>query len=198
MSDHGNESAMIAECQTWFYLSAGDQDPGQHHIWTYSTQNVTVESWWRQLRRRCTDFWIRHFQSMEDINVWNGEIIDRWALVAVHLPLIREDLERTRLEHNGHRIRNQRGRVRPGGRPDDMYTLPRLYNAETCGMCVSQNAIDHAKAIFNLNDTPEALPFAVSCLVDRWLANNRITVTRENCLRVYKQVRGMLCAVCSD
>lgn len=188
---------MIAQCQTMFYYP--DPNAASHHTWTFSIRNVTVESWWRRLRQMCTLYWHREFMDLESDGLWSGDIVDRWALVSVYLPLINSDLDRTAFDHNMHRVRAQRGRIRPGGQPDDLYSLPEQFGGRQCGKNVTVQEIDLVETTFNLPriESLQATPEAVEVVVNDFFQRNRVEITRENAKTLYLQVRALLNDVCA-
>ena len=45
----------------------------------------------------------------------------RWMILYVYIPLLESELEDLKLAYNAHKIRTQKGKLRPDGIPDDMY-----------------------------------------------------------------------------
>lgn len=187
-------------CQADFFWDDDEDDPGRHHCWTFSIRNVTIERWWRDLRKMATQYWLDEFQALENEHLWRGDVIDRWALISIYLPLMQKDLERVVTEYNSHVIRSQRGKIRPGGRPDDLYLMPGIFGGRQCGMKVTNDDIDHAKREIDLvnYEMPHAVPEPVSRIISDWLYRNRVQVTRENAKLLYQQVRLLLLSVCEE
>ena len=47
--------------------------------------------------------------------------IYRWILPYVYIPLLETELADLKMAYNAHKIRKQKGKLRPDGVPDDMY-----------------------------------------------------------------------------
>jgi hypothetical protein len=198
VSDFGRESTLIAQSQALFYVS--DRNPTAHYTWTYSVRNVTIESWWRRLRQMCTLYWHQEFMELETEGQWTGDIVDRWALISVYLPLINKDLDRTAFDHNLHRIRSQRGRIRPGGQPDDLFSFPEQFGGRQCGKSVSMPEIDLVETTLNLPNIASlhAVPAEVEVVVNDFFLWNQVQVARENAKTLYLQVRALLNGICAN
>lgn len=51
----------------------------------------------------------------------------RWILLYVYIPLLETELADLKMAYNAHKIRKQKGKLRPDGVPDDMYYFPDPY-----------------------------------------------------------------------
>ena len=53
--------------------------------------------------------------------------IHRWILLYVYSPLLETELADLKMAYNAHKIRKQKGKLRPDGVPDDMYYFPERF-----------------------------------------------------------------------
>lgn len=192
MSDHGGENGKIGFAQVCFY--ANEEKAVNRYRRTYSVLNVTVESWWGQMTKIGTEYWAIEFALLEQDGLWTGHEIDRWALRWVYLPLINEDLTRIASDHNLHSIRPQKDRIRPSGKPDDLYNIPESFGGRRCGKRVTEEDIDAVRSALGVEnfELPEAVPLAVDEILTEWAARNRIQVTRINAKQIYIEARDLL------
>lgn len=148
----------------------------------------------------CTLYWHEQFEELERLGLWGGHVAERWALVAVYMPLINADLKRVAEDHHKHRIRYQHRRIRPGGQPEDMYNFPEAFNGRQCGMQVSQSNVDELVRILEIpeNNIPNPLPAEVSTMFQRWCHRNKVEITRENAKTIYCQVRALFIDICQN
>lgn len=51
----------------------------------------------------------------------------RWMLLYVYIPLLETELADLKMAYNSHKIRKQKGKLRPDGCPDDMYRFPERF-----------------------------------------------------------------------
>lgn len=183
---------MIAVCQQYFFRD--DQTPVAHHRWTYSVFNVTIESFWRRLRSLSAQYWLNEFEKLEYDGFYLGTNVDKWCIAAVYLPLIKADLNRAKSDHNEHNIRTQRNRIRPGGVPEDLFTVPELYGGRQCGRMVTQSDVDDAVQFSDVGglELPDFLPGVVARMIHNWRVMNRVSVKRTNARNVYLQLRELL------
>ena len=54
--------------------------------------------------------------------------IHRWILLYVYIPLLETELADLKMAYNAHKIRKQKGKLRPDGVPDDMYYFPERFD----------------------------------------------------------------------
>lgn len=54
-------------------------------------------------------------------------VINRWLLLYVYIPLLESELTDLRNDYNAHKIRKQKGKLRPDGIPDDMFYFPEKF-----------------------------------------------------------------------
>ena len=47
-----------------------------------------------------------------------------------YLPLLEQELQELKLDYNSHKIRKQRGKLRPDGIPDDMFFFPERFGEQ--------------------------------------------------------------------
>jgi len=200
MTDHGTENGEIGLAQILFhYDDATLASVLSHYRRTFSTANVCVESWWRQMKRIGTLYWLREFQSLQQESLWTGHQFDRWALLFVYLPLVQEDLKRIADDHNNHYIRLQRHRIRPPGRPNDLYIIPESVGGRRCGRTVSEDEVDDMRRALDVEDVefeePDAVPNALEEMLKNFLDSRNIVVTRSNARSVYVAIRELIYAL---
>ena len=53
--------------------------------------------------------------------------IHRWILLYVYIPLLETELADLKMAYNAHKIRKQKGKLRPDGEPDDMCYFPNRF-----------------------------------------------------------------------
>lgn len=157
--------------------------------------NVCIESYWRQHRQRSADYWIDVFSSFSMENVYTGDIVDKWCLWYVYLPLIEADLKLAMEYHNEHRIRSQPGRVRPHGKPNFIYDHPELYGAAKCGIRISAQQLQELLVEANIDslDVPDFLPAAIRRIINEWMRFNQIPqINPDNAKQIYLQLRDYI------
>ncbi|KAG6171952.1 hypothetical protein E4U51_008021 [Claviceps purpurea] len=133
------------------------------HLYGESTRNIRIESWWRQLRKGCTDFWISYFARLCGQNLFRSEnYVDQIALYAVYGPMIQGEIGDFVDLWNGHSIRNQRNRAHVvSGKPADLW---RTQDAPNCGVRLSEDVdADDRVALNQMLDPLEAID------IDRFL-----------------------------
>ena len=190
-SDFGNETRLIAACQA--KLFSGDIDPTIHHRWVYSTMNTTIESYWRLHRARSAQFWIDYFGELKRDGLYNGSIVDKWCLWMVYIPIIQRDVDKAREYHNAHVIRRQRNRVRPNGRPELMFSMPEEYGGRQLGTTVDGQTVRDLMDSLDIMslELPDYLPAAARRRMDHWISCNKVSITMENAVTIYVQLRNM-------
>ena len=61
------------------------------------------------------------------MKVWKFQDGFRWILLYIFIPLLERELPDLKIAYNAHKIRKQKGKLRPDGIPDDMYYFPERF-----------------------------------------------------------------------
>lgn len=128
-ADDGTEHALIEPIH--IYLSSLNRNEISNSFSiTTSPQNQRIESYWATLQKDKIGWWRRFFRDLTD-----NELLDTSDPVVLDcvrycfMGIIREDLKAIMDDWNNHIISKSRNGG-PSGRPNCMYFLPHLYNAE--------------------------------------------------------------------
>lgn len=98
-----------------------------------SVHNQRIESYWAQLRKLVTGFYIDLFKLMQHKGVLNSAIPGHIECLRICFgPLIQHDLNMVRKLWNDHKIYKQPKKNIPGGIPNLLFKLPEKYNATDC------------------------------------------------------------------
>lgn len=189
VSDFGHESARVLESQVLFW---GDADAQRR---MYSINNTTIERFWGQMTDLCTATWREHLQNLIARGDYDPDnFYDYNAMVSTYLPVIQQSLDEAAATHNAHRVRYQRGRIRPAGRPDDMWRFPEQFGGIRCGLTVDDAAVDWVKATLGIGDVDATLVEEpeVGEVVQNWMNLNQVVLTRENVQIMYWRVKNLL------
>ena len=90
-----------------------------------ATSNQRIESWWRQLRRSCADWWISYFKDLEYRGLFcNEDIIHVECLQFCFMSILQNELHEAAKLWNTHVIRPSHNEHSPSGRPDTLYCIP--------------------------------------------------------------------------
>jgi len=129
-ADDETEHAIIEPMHV--YLSSLDREEvtGAFSIIT-SPQNQRIEAYWSFLKRDKIGWWRALFEDLADLNLLQTSdpvMVDclRYCFIAI----IRRDLQSVKEDWNNHLISKGRGNKGPTGRPNSMYFLPHLYDAQ--------------------------------------------------------------------
>ena len=117
-SDCGTENGVMAALQCEFRSSS------DAHFFGTSPANQRIESWWSQLRRSRSTWWMNYFKDMIErghLNTDNG--LEMECLWICFSSLIQKDLDLVKEQWNTHRIRASRHDT-VAGIPDELYHLP--------------------------------------------------------------------------
>ena len=132
-ADRGTENVIVAALQRWLHWSVfGDEESHESFKYVRSTSNQRIESWWSFLRRYGgANWWINYFKDLRDSGVYNdSDPIQRACLQFCFMSLIQKELDSIRIRWNAHKIRATRHQECPPGKPDVLYYLPDLQEAE--------------------------------------------------------------------
>ena len=156
-ADRGTENVIIAAIQRWLNWSVfGNEESHDSFKYVRSTSNQRIESWWSFLRRDGgANRWINYFKDLRDSGVYNdAEPIQKACLQFCFMALIQKELDSIRIRWNAHKIRATRHQECPPGKPDVLYYLPDLQEAEYYKINFDSNLLGMASSL-----TREKQPF---------------------------------------
>ena len=172
-ADDGTEHSLIEPIHVYL-RSLGNIDDGlQSFSIISSLENQRIESYWSTLQRDRIGWWKRFFQDLVDLNLFtNTDSVLVDCIRFCFMKLIRQEVESIRDEWGAHIISRSRNNG-PRGRPDTMFYLPHLYNANECIVPVNLDEVDQFYACVN-NSTvddvsPEFKEFAETLILQEWL-----------------------------
>ncbi|XP_071963513.1 uncharacterized protein [Antedon mediterranea] len=117
-----------------------------------STANQRIESWWGQLRKQCTEFWILIFKYLIHEGHFSGDLLDKELVRFVFMRLIQDDLDRTAELWDTHLIRRSKQDHVTNGCPLVMFQLPQVYHSRDHIKQVDQRRIDLCKESSKFKD----------------------------------------------
>ena len=125
-ADGGTENVHVAGIQRYFRRHGEDDFGGDKSFLPgKSTTNQRIEAWWSILRKGCTGWWINHFKDLRDEGLYSdGNVLHRECLRYLYMPLLRDELYRVARLWNNHKLRPDRNREGPDGKPDILYFVP--------------------------------------------------------------------------
>jgi hypothetical protein len=149
-SDRGRETTLMG--QVFFELSqeAFRRDTGSHtaeplefrdcYIYGTGPANQRIESWWLQLTRGHIFRFRNFFMSLAKQGLFvKSNLHDRIALLAVYMPVLRNEVANFVTTWNSHRIRRQRGRPNcVSGVPYQLYHYPQQQGAADYSVAVPE------------------------------------------------------------
>ena len=142
-TDCGTENGVMAALQCEFRSST------DAHFFGTSPANQRIESWWSQLRRSRSTWWMNYFKDMIErghLNTNNG--LQMECLWICFSALIQKDLDLVKEQWNTHRIRASRHDT-VAGIPDELYHLPERHGGvDGLALNVSEDQISFAKENF--------------------------------------------------
>jgi hypothetical protein len=131
--DYGTENTSLATTQIAFRMHHNDSMSGEKSfVYGPSKSNIRIESFWSQLKKSKTSWWIEELKDLETNGDFNGSIFHRKCLAFSCAKLLQSELDNFRVHWNSHRIRPSRNSDSPAGYPDDMYDMPEFYGGEEC------------------------------------------------------------------
>lgn len=140
-TDRGGETPRAAD--THFWLSSRlrpDENLTFKHVFQYvqSTGNVRIERWWRTGTEKVLGKWSDTFDVYEAAGIFDTDnLADRIALLAVYMPILRQDHAEFVGDYNRSRIRKQRKRPWViSGIPDILYRYPENTGGQQMGISV--------------------------------------------------------------
>lgn len=156
-ADRGTENVNIAAIQRFFRRSSTDAFAGEKSfMYGKSVSNQRIEAWWGRLRQGCADWWMEFFKELRDSGCYNDDnIIHRECLKFCFMDLIQMELHRAALEWNIHKIRPSTNLESPSGKPDVLYFLPELVNAQDYSTLVDTDEINIAETMCAVQPQPK-------------------------------------------
>ncbi|ELU17761.1 hypothetical protein CAPTEDRAFT_192765 [Capitella teleta] len=70
-----------------------------------STSNQRIESFWSQMRKQSTDYWICLFSAIEETGDYTGDFVDKHISQFCFMGLIQDELDNVLQVWNDHKIR---------------------------------------------------------------------------------------------
>ncbi|XP_066913459.1 uncharacterized protein [Clytia hemisphaerica] len=151
-ADCGTENSNVAGIQRLFRTHPIDESDNafglQSFLYGKSTSNQRIEAYWSKLRPTVTQYWMSHFKDMRDA----GELDEtddlfRDCLRFSYMSLIQRSLDGAKELHNTHRIRRYNFQECPSGRPNVIYDIPEVYDAEDYIVPVTDEDIEIANEV---------------------------------------------------
>ncbi|XP_074632936.1 uncharacterized protein LOC141891824 isoform X2 [Acropora palmata] len=172
-SDHGAEVSILAQCQIFLRRNHEDENAlNEAHRRGPSQLNQELQE--EGLFDQC-------------------KIIDRWCLCYTYLPLLEQELQELKQGYNSHKIRKQRGKLRPDGIPDDMYFFPERFGGEEQGFEPCDEDLLEIDRQHNLDvSLPSPVPLEVNLVCDKWRQEHCVEVNHTNVRMVYEDLRQYL------
>ena len=87
--DFGTENAHVRDFQKFLRRSVHDSINDRAYLAGTSTHNTRIESWWAQLRKECTEFWITLFSELRNGGFFTGDFVDKNILQFCFMKIIR-------------------------------------------------------------------------------------------------------------
>ena len=184
-SDKGSENTLVESLQislrTEYHQDnlAGEKS----YIKGKSVHNQRIESFWGQMRRHSVDFFIQFFKSMTEKGLFDGSDLHKKCLQFCFAPLIKAELNSTKILWNEHRIRKQAG-SNIAGKPYLLFNIPDKYNAHDCKKNVDKTVIKRLMETFT--SKPHLYESDMEELFNLLLPNANIPSTVEEALLVYE------------
>lgn len=186
-ADKGTENVWIESMQIYLRHKHNDKFAGKKsYVKGKSTANQRIESYWGQMRKHCADFYIQLFNYMRSQQLFDDSSLHKKCLQYCFGPLIRHDLYMTKEEWNKHRIRKQRNRSNPFGKPDVMYYLPQRYDARDHKFAVDAEKVDTLMNEFTTK--PILIDPDFKELVTIVLPDAQVAKTPREALKLYTKI----------
>ena len=123
--DCGTENIYIAGMQRFLRRNGTDSFAGvKSFVYGRSVSNQRIESWWSQMRKTSSGWWINFFKDMRDTGIYNDDDpVHCECLMFCFMPVIKQELYTVARNWNLHRIRASRHAESPPGKPDVLFFL---------------------------------------------------------------------------
>lgn len=86
-----------------------------------SQHNQRIESWWSQLRKHQSQFWLNLFNKLKNDGYFDGSDADKGLIQFCFTGIIKEELREVVFTWNNHLIQKSRNAIAPTGRPFILY-----------------------------------------------------------------------------
>ena len=131
-ADRGTENINVCAIQRFLRADSNDSfAEDKNFMYGTSMSNQRIESWWSQLRKSNSDWWMEFFRDMRDTGVYDdSNLIHVNCLAYCFMPILRKELNEVMKLWNTHWIRQSPNRESPSGRPDVIYSVPELNSTE--------------------------------------------------------------------
>ena len=139
VSDRGTENSLAATMQSFF------RENPESHRYVPSPRNQRIEGWWSFFSKNRTVWWRNLLKDMES----KGEIdlsseLSKACLWYSFSGLLQQECDFVKEHWNTHYIRRSRHET-VSGRPDSLFFLPEMHNAENLIKPVQSADIEYAK-----------------------------------------------------
>lgn len=186
------EVTILAQCQIFLrrhHLDAFAFDNAHYN--GRSELNQTIEAWWSRQRRYNSQYWLDELNQLQDCGFWEpSDVVSRWILLYVYIPLLETELADLKMAYNAHKIRKQKGKLRPDGIPDDMYYFPDRFGGEEEGFVPSENDLQQIATQHALGrPLPDYIPDEVRAVATGWCRSHNVAISVLNASFVYKHLR---------
>ncbi|OXV10153.1 hypothetical protein Egran_02085 [Elaphomyces granulatus] len=127
-SDRGTETPLVAAAHYRFrQCHQPEVDFAECYRFGTSTANQRIEAWWGQLTHSMLFRWRDYFLRLSDDNLYHPDsLVDRITLLAIYMPILREEVHAFVRLWNVHKIRRQPNRPNcVVGQPLMLYHWPK-------------------------------------------------------------------------
>ncbi|XP_022804747.1 uncharacterized protein LOC111341967 [Stylophora pistillata] len=142
-ADNGTEKTYVAGFQRFLRNNSCDSFAKEKSFkYGRSASNQGIESWWSQLRKVCTGWWMTHFKELRDNGFYcDANPIHVNCLRFCYMGVIREELQRVARLWNNHSIRPFSNSESPSGRPNLLFSLPEITDTHKVIVTVPEDDI---------------------------------------------------------
>ncbi|XP_073252070.1 uncharacterized protein [Porites lutea] len=180
--DKGTETGHMATIHAFLRQ---DQDNEPETVFYGPSTNNKIERWWGDLHNRFERFFKRQLTILLEQGHYDpSNQTDRHLLAFIFIPVIQKEMNIFReTVWNSHRVRSQKDAAVPKGIPNHLYSFPGQYNADECGLQVTQEALDEVATLSG-----------VMSVGDDYLPSS----VREECERIVPNIDGVKPAEAAD
>lgn len=184
-SDHGTENVMIESLQQALRFRHEDGQAGlKSFIKGTSTSNQRIESFWSQMRKSGVDWWISLFKDLRDQFLFdNSNPTHIECLRYCFGPVLKLELDTIRKDWNRHRIRNQKNRDVPAGKPDCLFFCSDKFGGEDVKIKIEPSKID--KLIDKFSTEPVLISHRFAKTVERLIPGVSHPIEATEALKLY-------------
>ena len=184
-SDDGSENSLIEPIQIALRSGHTDEFAGlaSFAIGT-SPSNQRIESLWSQFAKDRPMWWRHFFSELSSLGCFNSSsYVIKECLRFCFMHLLRSELNEFMERWNRHLIAKTKGASLPTGRPNSMYYLPQLYDAQSYKMPVDFAEVEEFEdpnfAQSRADISEEFSEFVETVLTIRGLSTNRPSNVKE-------------------